>query len=250
MKWISDSDWIYGFESLQFFNFFFGKSGRTWRLSLSLWKMEFNNTQGVKCLGEKHQLVFRVQKKKKKKKKENVYQRQHGRIEEHEPYERNLGERGEKKKKCFKDSADSCVITALMNIDSPPTLLWLTLGSWRFTFLPFVSLGLQRSQRFPAKVAHCQKCCALKLRHKKKMLWYLLVTSDRRHVFAFLLGVHLIAEAVFHTLMVWVSHVLLGSGWNASHWDRAPSHGSQECSFLVSPAVDWLLGENFCLVEH
>lgn len=28
--------------------------------------MEFNNTQGVKCLGEKHQLVFRVQKKKRR----------------------------------------------------------------------------------------------------------------------------------------------------------------------------------------
>lgn len=68
-------------------NFFlyFWKSGRTRQRSLFLWKMEFNNTQGVKCLGEKHQLVFKV--KKKKQKEESVYHRQRGRIEEHELYE-------------------------------------------------------------------------------------------------------------------------------------------------------------------
>lgn len=67
-----------------------------------------------------------------------------------------------------------------MNIDSPPTLLWLTLGSWRFTFQPFVSLGLQRSQWFPGKGGPLPEMLCLELCHKEKFkrrVWFSLLVT-------------------------------------------------------------------------
>lgn len=63
--------------------------------------------------------IYPLEKQKKKNKKRSVS----GNTEVHEQCECNP-------QKILKDSADSCVITALMNIDSLLLLLWLTLSSW------------------------------------------------------------------------------------------------------------------------
>lgn len=182
---------MYCFVSLQLFSFVSKKvaepggsrclSGRWSLITRREWSVSARNTSLY--------LGF-------KKKEENVYHRQHGRIEEHEPYEWNLEERGEK---VFQGLGWQLCYHGAHEYRQPSNIV---VTHTRQLTLHISAVCLARTPTFPAvpgKSCPLPRMLCLESRHKEKcqVLRYLLVTTDRCDVYAFLLWMHLIAECIW-----------------------------------------------------